>query len=110
MWHHVSLAELLEQGLSPYLELNCVINLRCYSVTLTWNRSEGGDEAEIEVRLRRLQLRTENGDVEDEFRHLSSVNQMVDIESVRDAFHIKIGEFKHQFLSLETPRSTGMTI
>ena len=32
---------------------------------------------------------------------------MVDIETIQDSFQIKIGNFKHQFLSLETPRSPG---
>jgi protein tyrosine phosphatase len=63
------------------------------------------DGAEIEQRLRKLQQKTENGAVENEFRHLSSVTQVVNIEDVQDAVQLKIGEFKHQFLTLQAPRS-----
>ena len=47
--------------------------------------------------------------MENEFRHLSSVTELVNIEDFQDAVQLKIGEFKHQFLTLQTPCSQGET-
>ena len=72
--------------------------------------NQEAEESDIERKLRLLAEKRRSGEIEREFRHLTAMNEMINIENVQELFAVKIGEFKHNFLTLQTPESTGMIL
>merc|ERR1719284_1188282 len=68
--------------------------------------NQEAEESDIERKLRLLAEKRRSGEIEREFRHLTAMNEMINIENVQELFAVKIGEFKHNFLTLQTPEST----
>ena len=72
--------------------------------------NQEAEESDIERKLRLLAEKRRSGEIESEFRHLTAMNEMINIENIQELFAVKIGEFKHNFLTLQTPESTGMIL
>ena len=70
--------------------------------------NQEAEESDIERKLRLLAEKRRSGEIESEFRHLTAMNEMINIENIQELFAVKIGEFKHNFLTLQTPESTGI--